>query len=74
MKLMELAYQGGGHVEEHEVSYEEVDGVRLDFSHGEVEERWRRVCVDGKIFVVDAGGTVEVTKAGNSLLGLLCPS
>lgn len=74
MRLMELAYNGGAHVEEDEVSYEEVDGVRLDFGAGEVEERWRRVCVDGKIFVVGVRGTIEVTKAGHSLLDLLCKS
>jgi len=74
MRLMELAYKGGSHVDEDEVSYAEVDGVRLDFSDGEVDERWRRVCVDGKIFVVGAEGTVEVTKAGSSLLDLLCKS
>lgn len=72
MKLMEMAYKGGKHVEEDEVSYEEVDGVRLDFANGETDQRWRRVCVDGKIFVVGEGGSVEVRKAPEPVLNLIC--
>lgn len=72
MKLMEMAYKGGKHIEEDEVSYEEVDGVRLDFANGETDQRWRRVCVDGKIFVVGEGGSVEVRKAPEPVLDLIC--
>ncbi|KAF2453350.1 ATP-NAD kinase-like domain-containing protein, partial [Lineolata rhizophorae] len=58
MRVMGLAYQGGKHVGEEQVQYEEVDGMRITFE--ESEERWRRVCVDGKIVVVEEGGWVEV--------------
>mgnify|MGYP003624082745 CR=1 FL=1 len=60
MRIMGLAYQGGKHVEDEKVRYEEVQGVRIGF--GEEEWRWRRVCVDGKIVRVEEGGWVEVTK------------
>ncbi|EEH39052.1 hypothetical protein PAAG_01514 [Paracoccidioides lutzii Pb01] len=66
MEIMQLAAQGGRHVVEKRdvVGYEEVEGVRVDFCEGEREERWRRVCVDGTIVVVEDGGWVEVKKGG----------
>ncbi|KAF2024465.1 hypothetical protein EK21DRAFT_78644 [Setomelanomma holmii] len=60
MRIMGLAYQGGKHVDDGKVRYEEVDGVRITFEEG--EGRWRRVCVDGKIVRVEEGGWVEVRK------------
>jgi diacylglycerol kinase family enzyme len=62
MRIMGLAYQGGKHVEEEGVRYEAVEGVKIEFE--EEEERWRRVCVDGKIVVVEKGGWVEVRRGG----------
>lgn len=58
MRLMMLAYSGGLHVHEKGVMYEEVKKVRIDFR--EESERWRRVCVDGKIVVVEGGGWIEI--------------
>ncbi|EEP77714.1 conserved hypothetical protein [Uncinocarpus reesii 1704] len=58
MNLMTKAYQGGQHVEEDAVGYEAVEGVRIRFD--EEEERWRRVCVDGKIVAVERGGWLEI--------------
>lgn len=58
MRLMMLAYSGGLHVYEEGVMYEEVKKVRIDFK--EENERWRRVCVDGKIVVVEGGGWIEI--------------
>ncbi|KAH7088019.1 ATP-NAD kinase-like domain-containing protein [Paraphoma chrysanthemicola] len=60
MRLMGLAYQGGKHVDDEKVRYEEVEGVRIDFA--EEEGRWRRVCVDGKIVRVEEGGWVEIRR------------
>ncbi|KAH7077487.1 ATP-NAD kinase-like domain-containing protein [Paraphoma chrysanthemicola] len=60
MRMMGLAYQGGKHVDDEKVRYEEVEGVRIEFA--EKEGRWRRVCVDGKIVRVEEGGWVEVSK------------
>ncbi|KAJ5600581.1 hypothetical protein VI817_001618 [Penicillium citrinum] len=65
MRLMTLAYQGGGHVKEKGVLYEEVQMVRIEFD--EEEERWRRVCVDGKIVAVEKGGWMEIRKGGSVL-------
>ncbi|KAK2810462.1 hypothetical protein FQN50_002951 [Emmonsiellopsis sp. PD_5] len=63
MGVLMDAYQGGKHVERRDVvGYERVVRVRIDFE--EAEERWRRVCVDGKILVVGEGGWVEVERAG----------
>ncbi|GME63967.1 uncharacterized protein LTHEOB_5357 [Neofusicoccum parvum] len=61
MRVMGLAYQEGKHVDEDAVSYDDVEGVRIEFV--EDEDRWRRVCVDGKIVLVEQGGWVEARKA-----------
>ncbi|KAH7400536.1 ATP-NAD kinase-like domain-containing protein [Phaeosphaeria sp. MPI-PUGE-AT-0046c] len=66
MRIMGLAYQGGKHVEDESVTYEKVEGVRIEM--GEAEERWRRVCVDGKIVVVEEGGWVEVRKGEGEVI------
>jgi diacylglycerol kinase family enzyme len=63
MRIMGLAYQGGKHVEEEDVRYESIDGLRIEFRGAEEEERWRRVCIDGKIVRVEADGWVEVRKS-----------
>ncbi len=62
MRIMGLAYAEGGHIGEAGVGYEAIEGLRIDFGDGpgEEEERWRRVCVDGRIVVVPKGGWVEV--------------
>ncbi|KAI9790601.1 MAG: hypothetical protein M1816_004932 [Peltula sp. TS41687] len=62
MRLMTLASQGGKHIEDESVGYEEVEGVRIEVSPEEEEERWRRVCVDGTIVRLEKGGWVEVRK------------
>lgn len=60
VRILGLAYQGGAHVEEGAVSYEIIEGMRIDFE--ESDSRWRRVCVDGKIVLVEEGGWMEVRK------------
>ncbi|EAW12098.1 uncharacterized protein ACLA_060530 [Aspergillus clavatus NRRL 1] len=72
MQLMASAYQGGGHVHEREVFYSEMDGFRIDLL--EADERWRRICIDGRIFVIEEGGWVEVRKESRRLVGLLVRS
>ena len=54
------AFTDGSHVDDAAVEYESVSSVRIEIQ--ETEERWRRVCVDGKIVVVPEGGWVEVRK------------
>ncbi|KAK4693219.1 hypothetical protein P7C71_g4140, partial [Lecanoromycetidae sp. Uapishka_2] len=70
MKILGLAFQGGGHVENEAVGYEDIEGMRIDFD--EPDSRWRRVCVDGKIIRVGEGGWVEVRKsAGRGVLDIV---
>ena len=74
MRLLGLAYQGGKHVEEKDkVFYEEIVGMRIAFR--EDDERWRMVCVDGKIIAVEKGGWVCVDvleSQGGGRLRLVC--
>jgi diacylglycerol kinase family enzyme len=69
MRIMGLAYQGGKHVEDAKVRYEEIDGLRIAFE--EEDERWRRVCVDGKIVKVESGGWVEIRKRVGSVVNVV---
>lgn len=67
MRILGLAFQGGTHVDNEEVGYESIEGIRIDFD--EPDSHWRRVCVDGKIVRVSEGGWVEVRK--NTSVGVL---
>jgi diacylglycerol kinase family enzyme len=75
MAIMGAAYRGGRHVEEFAdvLGYEEVVGLRIVF--GEKEEKWRRVCVDGLIVVVEEGGwvDVEVVPSVDEVVDVLAP-
>ncbi|GKZ40061.1 hypothetical protein AbraIFM66950_002142, partial [Aspergillus brasiliensis] len=69
MQIMASAYQAGQHVVDESISYGEIEGFRIDFR--EADERWRRICIDGKIIAVEHGGWVEVHKASRALLEIL---
>ncbi|KAL1301886.1 hypothetical protein AAFC00_006066 [Neodothiora populina] len=69
MEIMKAAYDNGKHVQDPDVSYEAIQGVRIDFD--EEDARWRRICVDGKIIGVETGGYVEVTKEAEDVLDVL---
>lgn len=69
MRLMTLAYQGGQHVREGIVTYIEVEELRIDFE--ENQEKWRRVCIDGKIVAVQQGGWMKLSKEPRQLLNVL---
>lgn len=69
MQIMEAAYDGGKHIADKHVEYEQVDGLRLKME--EDDERWRRVCIDGKIFVVPRGDLVEIAREDRDLVELL---
>ncbi|KAK3073248.1 hypothetical protein LTR53_005343 [Teratosphaeriaceae sp. CCFEE 6253] len=69
MDIMTKAYQGGTHVHNERVGYEEIEAVRIEFD--EVDARWRRVCVDGKIIRVERGGWVEVRADVGGVLDLI---
>jgi hypothetical protein len=76
MRLLGLAYQSGQHVADPKVTYEEIDGLRVEFD--EEDEQWRLVCVDGKIVAIARGGWVEVTRIpgsgidGRRVIELVC--
>lgn len=57
MGILGLAFKGGQHTDDEIVGYDRVEGVRIDFD--ESDNRWRRVCVDGKIVRIPEGGWVE---------------
>jgi diacylglycerol kinase family enzyme len=68
MRIMGLAYQQGKHIEDKQVDYIEVDGFAVHFE--EEDDKWRRVCVDGKIILVEKGGSVEVHREKSVALRL----
>lgn len=69
MRLMTLAYQEGQHVREKTVTYTDVEKMRIDFL--EDQERWRRICIDGKIVAVEKGGWMELHKESRRLLNVI---
>lgn len=69
MDIMKAAYDGGKHVDDERVSYESIEELRIDFE--EDDERWRRMCIDGKIVRVEKGGWVEVTKEERHCLNVM---
>ncbi|KAK2850581.1 hypothetical protein FQN49_005528, partial [Arthroderma sp. PD_2] len=71
MALMGLAYQGGKHVEQPEVAYDAVEAVSIRLSEDEVDERWRRVCVDGKIVLLPLAGELRVRRSNREFLQLV---
>ena len=69
MRIFGLAFKGGIHVQEESVGYESIDALRIEFQ--EQDARWRRICVDGKIFRVEEGGWVEVRKETRDVVDLI---
>ncbi|KAF7593051.1 hypothetical protein BBP40_012139 [Aspergillus hancockii] len=69
MQLMASAYLGGKHVSEESVFYSEIEGFRIEFQ--EADEKWRRVCIDGRIIAVESDGWMEVYKEPERLLNIL---
>lgn len=70
--LMQLAFQGGRHIEHKAVYYDEFRYLRVDLE--EEDPRWRRVCVDGKIITVNEGGWVEIKRQERDVLDIVVPS
>jgi diacylglycerol kinase family enzyme len=69
MRIMGLAYQGGKHVDDGMVQYEQIEGLKIEFD--EEDGKWRRVCVDGKIIRVEKGGWVEARKRVGGVLDVV---
>jgi len=59
MTIMGGARVGGTHVQDSKVNYQKVTGIRIEPL--EADERWRRICVDGRIAVLEEDGWVEAT-------------
>ena len=60
MGVMKAVYDGSKHLEMESVKF--FDRVReIEFVVGEGEERWRRICVDGEIIVIEQGGRINVS-------------
>ena len=78
-QLMQLAYDNGKHIQDERVGYEAVEGVRIELVNdgNEEEERWRRICVDGKIVRLEPGGWVDVrldrTRGEKRAMDVICP-
>jgi len=69
MRILGLAFQGGQHISDGAVGYDEVTGMRIDFH--EPDARWRRVCVDGKTIRVGEGGWVVMRKNNIDVLDII---
>lgn len=69
MRILRLAFQGGKHIGDDAVGYDDVVGMRIDFH--EPDDRWRRVCVDGMIIRVGRGGWVEMRKNSADVLDVI---
>jgi diacylglycerol kinase family enzyme len=64
IRIMMLVYNGGQHVTDPSVTYEAIEGLRIEF-HNE-EAQWRQICIDGKIFEPGQGGWMELTRLPDS--------
>ncbi|KAF2761439.1 hypothetical protein EJ05DRAFT_264330 [Pseudovirgaria hyperparasitica] len=71
MRVMGLAYQGGKHVDEPLVNYEDIDGMRIEIEGREDEARWRRICLDGKIIRLEKDGWVEIRKENRTVVDVV---
>lgn len=60
VRILGLAYKSGQHVSDPKITYEEIEGLRIEFD--EEDEEWRKVCVDGKIVSIAKGGWVEAMR------------
>ncbi|KAL2803320.1 ATP-NAD kinase-like domain-containing protein [Aspergillus granulosus] len=72
MQVLSLAYQNGQHIQDNDVMYCEIEGFRIGFD--EPEGKWRRVCIDGRVVMVEEGGWMEVRKEKRRLLRILLPA
>lgn len=57
--VMQAVYNNSKHLEMESVKF--LEGVKeVEFVIDEVEERWKRICIDGEIVVVEKGAIVTV--------------
>jgi hypothetical protein len=59
MGVMKAVYNNSSHLGMEDVTF--MEGVQdVEFVINEDNERWRRICVDGDIVIVDKGAVVSV--------------
>lgn len=59
MGVMKAVYNNSSHLKMEDVRF--VEGVReVEFVVDEEEERWRRICIDGEIIIVEQSAVVSV--------------
>ncbi|KAL4911687.1 ATP-NAD kinase-like domain-containing protein [Aspergillus aurantiobrunneus] len=71
MQLLSAAYRNGRHIHEDDVMYSEIEGFKVDFH--EIDEKWRRVCIDGRVVMVEEEGWMKVHKERSRLVNILLP-
>ncbi|KAL8752485.1 MAG: hypothetical protein Q9184_005719 [Pyrenodesmia sp. 2 TL-2023] len=69
MRLLGMAMRGGGHEKDEMAQYAPINGLKIQIN--EPDARWRRVCVDGKIVLVEEGGYFEVRKGKEEVVELI---
>lgn len=72
LEIMTDAYSGGKHIETRStVGYRRIDKLRIEFR--EDDARWRKVCIDGLIVVMEKDGWLEVQRVPESPLSIIWP-
>jgi len=68
-EILGEASNNGNHIDDPSVAYHEIDELFIIIE--EPEDRWRRVCIDGKIIQVGLCGWMKVGMCKESFLNLL---
>lgn len=68
-QLLQRASESGQHVENNAVCYNRFRHLRIDMV--ENDPKWRRICVDGKIIMVNEGGWVEIRRCESDVLDVV---
>ena len=61
---MGQAYDGGKHIDNESVDYEAVEKCTIQCL--DEDDEWRKLCVDGHIFLPEKAGKVEVELFGSA--------
>lgn len=68
-EILGEASQNGNHIDDPSVVYLEIEGLFIIIE--DLEDQWRRVCIDGKIIQVGLCGWMKVEMCKESFLNLL---
>ena len=63
--IMNQAYDGGKHIDNESVDYRAVELCTIQCL--DEDEEWRKLCIDGQIFVPELGGEIEVELLGSDV-------